>query len=75
MRARRLVDLFFVVVLAVSAAGTFPAQQLNKPPAAPIPTPIFTGKKVCNSNAAGGPVDTLKKLAVPPPILPANPVN
>jgi hypothetical protein len=56
MRAKRLVDLFFAAVLAVPAAGTFAAQQTNKPPAAPIPTPIFTGKKVFISSAAGGTV-------------------
>jgi hypothetical protein len=54
MTLTRLPVLFFVFALTMTAAaGVLSAQQPNDPPAAPIPTPIFTAKKVFVSNASG----------------------
>jgi hypothetical protein len=54
MRLARLAVLFFVFALTMTAAaGVLSAQQPNDPPTAPIPTPIFTAKKVFVSNASG----------------------
>jgi hypothetical protein len=53
MRLARLSVLFFVISLTITSSVAFAAQQPNDPPPAPVPTPIFTAKKVFISNATG----------------------
>jgi hypothetical protein len=53
MRVARLVACCLIFALAVTAIGAFAAKPPNDPPPAPVPTPIFTAKKVFISNAAG----------------------
>jgi hypothetical protein len=53
MRVTRPAALFFVLALTMTAGVAFAAQQPGDPPPAPIPTPIFTAKKVFISNASG----------------------
>ncbi len=49
----RPVAFFFVFALMTTAIGAFAAPPPNGPPSAPIPTPIFTARKVFISNNSG----------------------
>ncbi len=53
MRVVRLAAFFFIIALVTTAIGAFAAPSANDPPAAPIPAPIFTAKKVFISNNSG----------------------
>jgi hypothetical protein len=52
MRMVRLAALFFVFGLTVTTPHALAAQQPSDPPAAPVPTPIFTAKKAFISNTS-----------------------
>lgn len=59
MRFAKPALLAFTFALAMTSAGVLAAQQPSDPLPAPIPTPIFTAKKVFISNATG-------EVALPP---------
>lgn len=52
MRMVRIAPFFLVFALKMTSPDVFAAQQRADPPSAPIPTPIFTGKKVFISNTS-----------------------
>jgi len=53
MRVLRPVIFLFAFALAMTAVAASAAQQTKDLPPAPVPTPVFTAKKVFISNASG----------------------